>query len=150
MYIINIIVHCNLHFTTQWTRCQVPIAYVIYRVLVAIFFVVITVLSGLWENDVKWFIFLTYWAFLLLTVHAIIEVITASYGYWRIRPNGKPGKSHTLFICASHFFLGVYICIFLAFSFVLIKIHLKQLTFYFTGEQETYGMNQCFQRVTLT
>ena len=97
-------IEINFHFDSirQWTRCKAPVVYVIYRVWVAIFFVVITVLSGLWENDVKWFIFLTYWAFLLLTVHAIIEVITAGYGYWKIKHSASRGK--TCCIISTSFF----------------------------------------------
>ncbi|XP_013393891.1 protein rolling stone-like [Lingula anatina] len=69
------------------------IAYVIYRVLWALFHVTWIILSGVipysWysseSNRIKWFIYLTNWSYLILTVSAIIQAAVAINHYVKRR-----------------------------------------------------------------
>ncbi|XP_013393890.1 protein rolling stone [Lingula anatina] len=72
------------------------IAYVIYRVIWALFHVTWIILSGVipysWyssePNRVKWFIYLTNWSYLILTVSAIMQAAVAINHYVERRKHG--------------------------------------------------------------
>ncbi|KAI0224402.1 hypothetical protein LSAT2_024566 [Lamellibrachia satsuma] len=72
----------------QW-RC-LPFVYVVYRCLVALYFVTWLVLSGVLTYDwaasdderIKWFIYLTNWAFFALTADVVLQaaLVGGAYG----------------------------------------------------------------------
>ena len=72
----------------QW-RC-LPFVYVVYRCLVALYFVTWLVLSGVWKYDwaasdddrIKWFIYLTNWSFFALTANVVLQaaLVGGTYG----------------------------------------------------------------------
>ncbi len=58
--------------------------YLVYRWIVALFFLVIIVYSGVvYKHGAKWFIYMTYWAFFLLTLCTVVLAIVATYHYVR-------------------------------------------------------------------
>ena len=59
-----------------------PIIYVIYRLVVAIYFLIWLVLSGsIGSNGPWWFLYLTNWSFLMLTLVTVVQATTAMYDY---------------------------------------------------------------------
>jgi hypothetical protein len=67
------------------------IIYVIYRIIMALYFVVWIILSGVWqypwtnsqENRIKWLIYLTNWSFLFLTLNTMLQAGVATIAYIR-------------------------------------------------------------------
>ena len=70
--------------------------YLIYRVLIALFFLIWIILSGAWPynwyigeaNRVKWFIYLTNWMFLAVTVAVVVHAIVVAVVYIKHRKSG--------------------------------------------------------------
>ncbi|KAK2179397.1 hypothetical protein NP493_493g02005 [Ridgeia piscesae] len=71
----------TLFVTSQW-RCP-PVVYAVYRGVVALYFVSWIVLSGVWTYEwaasdsdrIKWFIYLTNWSFLVLTLDVLLQAV---------------------------------------------------------------------------
>jgi len=86
----------------QWnTRCACcGIVYVIYRVIVAIYWLIILVLSlvrSCARTDhavgcLKWFIYLTNWQLLALTADAIMQGFTVIYFCVKEKKTGDSGQ----------------------------------------------------------
>lgn len=56
------------------------------RLVLATFCVIITIVSGVRKSDAKWFIYLTNWSFLLLTLAMIgLTVISIIHAYKKLR-----------------------------------------------------------------
>ena len=85
--------HPHIHplsLPTQWGWH--PAVYLVYRVVMAVYFLVWIVLSGAIPYDwalegerAKWFIYLTNWAFFILNVHLIVQVVIVSLAYSRVK-----------------------------------------------------------------
>ena len=72
----------------QWRSCH-PSVFVVYRCVVAIYFVTWIILSGVLEygwtvsddQRIKWFIYLTNWSYFLLTVSVLLQAAVVGAAY---------------------------------------------------------------------
>ena len=66
----------------------------VLRLILVTFCVVITIVSGVQSSDPRWFIYLTYWSFLLLTLAMIgLAVISAIHAFGEKQMSGTESEN---------------------------------------------------------